>query len=138
MKKVQSGKISKLLIVLIAIIIVFGALYAYKQKNRIINQVSSMATRVTETIISEPSYTGYGVQLMATWELKQAKLLMNDFAKDGYSAFVLKGQMRGRAIYKVRIGPYAYRPEALAIKDKLKRRYPSNRYVRSSLVIYLP
>jgi len=138
MKKIQSGKISKLLIALIAIGTIFGLFYAYKQKNQIINQVSSITNRVTETIISEPSYTGYGVQLMASWELKQAEQLMNDFARDGYSAFVLRGQMRGRSIYKVRIGPYAYRSEALAIKDKLKRRYPKNRYVKSSIVIFLP
>ena len=140
MKHMQSGKVSKLLLMLIAIAIMFGGFYAYKKRTNIINKVSSIATQVKETVISEPSYsyTGYSVQLMATWELKQAKLLMNDFAKDGYSAFVIEGQSRGRPIYKVRVGPYAYRPEALAIKDKLKRRYSRNRYVKSSIVIYLP
>ncbi len=138
MKRNQSGKINKLLLVLIGLSVLLGGVYAYKKRNRIYNKVSTIATQVTETIVSEPSYTGYGVQLMATRDLKQAKQLMNDFARDGYSAFVVASQMRGRPIYKVRVGPYTHRPEALAIKDKLKRRYPKNRYVKSSLVIYKP
>ena len=138
MKRNQSGKINKLLLVLIGLSVLLGGVYAYKKRNRIYNKVSTIATQVTETIVSEPSYTGYGVQLMATRDLKQAKQLMNDFARDGYSAFVVASQMRGRPIYKVRVGPYTHRPEALAIKDKLKRRYPKNRYVKSSLVIFKP
>lgn len=138
MKKSQAGKVSKFILIILIFGILVGGLYAYKNRDRVYNKVTSITTRVTETIISEPSYTGYGVQLMATRDLKQAELLMNDFAKDGYSAFVVQGQMRGRSIYKVRVGPYAHKPEAQAIKDKLKRRYPKNRYVKSSLVIYRP
>ena len=140
MIKKQAGtvKIGKLALILILSIIAVVGYYTFKKRTTIYNKVSTIATQVTETIVSEPDYTGYGVQLMASRDLKQAKLLMNDFAKDGYSAFVLASNLRGSPIYKVRIGPYVYRPESLAIKDKLKRRYPKNRYVKKSIVIYRP
>lgn len=140
MKSKQTGKlkIGKLALVMILTVGVFAALFAYKKRTTIYNKVSSIATTVTETIVSEPSYTGFGVQLMATRYLPQATRLMNDFARDGYSAFVLSADLRGSPIYKVRIGPYAHRAEALAIKDKLKRRYARNRHVKRSIVIYRP
>jgi len=134
----QTGKLSKPVLMMIAAAVVLVGYIAFKKRNTIVNQVSSIATTVTETIISEPDYTGYGVQLMATRDITQAKQLMQDFARDGYSAFVLATELRGRPIYKVRVGPYPYKSEAVAIKDKLKRRYPRNRYVKSSIVIYLP
>ena len=87
---------------------------------------------------SSDTYSGYGVQLMATQQLDQAKTVMNDFARDGYSAFVIASNKKGRTLYKVRLGPYSYKPEALAVKDKVVRRYPNNPYVKSSLVIYKP
>jgi len=134
----QTGKLSKPMLMMIAAAVVLVGYIAFKKRNTIVNQVSSIATTVTETIISEPDYTGYGVQLMATRDITQAKQLMQDFARDGYSAFVLATELRGRPIYKVRVGPYPYKSEAVAIKDKLKRRYSRNRYVKSSIVIYLP
>jgi len=100
--------------------------------------VSSLSSKVTNKLTSNDDFTGYGVQLMATKQLDQAKTVMNDFARDGYSAFVVAGKTKGRTIYKVRLGPYAHKPEAVAVKDKVVRRYPSNPYVKTSLVIYKP
>jgi len=103
--------------------------------------ISHSVSSIKSTLTSSPSkdkYVGYGIQLMATKQLDQAKELMHDFANDGYSAFVLSSKGKGRAYYKVRLGPYAYRSEALAIKEKVVRRYPNSPYVKSSLVIYKP
>jgi len=141
----QQGKISKFMLMLIVGGIAFGA---YTAKKKGMFKTSSIATSIPTSIASfksmvsmEPSndeYIGYGVQLMATRQLDQAKELMNDFASDGYSAFVLSSSAKGRTYYKVRLGPYAHRSEALAIKDKVVRRYPKSPYVKSSLVIYKP
>ena len=100
--------------------------------SKISNKISNFASQSTS------DYSGYGIQLMATRQLKQAKALMNDFANDGYSAFVIKSQAKGRTLYKVRLGPYSHKPEAVAVKDKVVRRYPGNPYVKSSLIIYKP
>ena len=75
---------------------------------------------------------------MATKQLDRAKTVMNDFARDGCSAFVVANQAKGRTLYKVRLGPYSHKPEAIAVQDKVVRRYPNNPYVKSSLVIYKP
>ncbi len=134
----QTGKTSKRMLAMIAVAVIIVGYFAFKKRAPIMNTVSSIATTVTDTIISDPDYTGYAVQLMATRYKTQAVQLMNDFARDGYSAFVLATNLRGRPIYKVRVGPYSHKSEAVAIKDKLKRRYPKNRYAKSSIVIYLP
>lgn len=137
----QSGRISKFMLMLIVGGIAFGA-YTAKKKGMIstktlTSSVSSIKSKITGTP-SNNQYIGYGVQLMATKQLDQAKELMNDFASDGYSAFVLSSSGKGRTYYKVRLGPYAHRAEALAIKDKVVQRYPNSPYVKSSLVIYKP
>ncbi len=138
----QAGRISKLMLMLIIGGIVFGA-YTAKKKGMLSSKtITSSVSSIKSTFTASPSnddYIGYGVQLMATRQLDQAKELMNDFASDGYSAFVLASDSsKGRTYYKVRLGPYAHRSEALAIKDKVVQRYPKSPYVKSSLVIYKP
>ncbi len=140
-KSKQAGGISKFMLMLIVGGIAFGA---YTAKKKGIIKTSSIPTSVEsfKSMVSmkqsNNEYIGYGVQLMATRQLDQAKELMNDFASDGYSAFVLSSSGKGRTYYKVRLGPYAHRAEALAIKDKVVQRYPKSPYVKSSLVIYKP
>jgi len=137
--KKQIGGVSKFMLMLIIGGIGYGAYYA-KDKGLIsADSLSSMASNVSSKFSGgSDEFSGYGIQLMATRQLNQAKTLMNDFARDGYSAFVLSSKTKGRTIYKVRLGPYSHKPEAVAIKDKVIRRYPENPYVRSSLVIYKP
>lgn len=137
MLKQQQGGVGKLMLFVIIGAMGYGA-YIANQKGLIsIDQAKSYASSVSNTFSSN-GYIGYGVQLMATKQLDQAKSVMNDFASDGYSAFVLASKAKGRTIYKVRLGPYSHRPEALAVQDKVVRRYPNNPYVKSSLVIYKP
>jgi len=139
----QTGSINKLLMILIIGGLGYSAFLA-KNKGLISFDkaqtfVSAMSDKVSTKINTGSSdFTGYGVQLVATKELDQAKGIMNDFARDGYSAFVVASEARGRMTYKVRLGPYSHKPEAVAIQDKVVRRYPSNPYVKSSLVIYKP
>jgi hypothetical protein len=124
----QIGGISTLMLLIIIGGIGFGAYFANKKgliKGDSISSItSSMKSSFSSTFADD--FTGYGIQLMATTELDQAKIVMNDFARDGYSAFVLESKAKGRSIYKVRLGPYSYKPEAVAVQDKVIRRYPSN------------
>ena len=137
----QTGGVSKIMLMLIIGGIGYGA-YLAIQKGLITSNslklVTSTVSRTFSSFSSNDTFAGYGVQLMATQQLDQAKEVMNDFAGDGYSAFVLASEAKGRTFYKVRLGPYAHKPEAIAVKDKVIRRYPSNPYVKSSLVIYKP
>jgi hypothetical protein len=132
----QTGGISTFMLMLIIGGIGAGAYFANKKGLITADSISSMTSSISNTFAGD--FTGYGIQLMATTELDQAKIVMNDFARDGYSAFVLESQSKGRSLYKVRLGPYSYKPEAVAVQDKVIRRYPSNPYVKSSLVIFRP
>ena len=137
----QAGGVSKIMLIMIVAGLGYSAYLAEKKGLISRDSISSMTSTVSSTFsnsFGNTDYKGYGIQLMATKQLDQAKSLMNDFARDGYSAFVIESQTKGRSIYKVRLGPYAYKTEAVAIKDKVVRRYPGNPYVKSSLVIYRP
>lgn len=145
----QTGSINKLMLILIIGGLGYSAFIA-KNKGLISFDkaqafTSNVSDKFSNTISNKlnsgnrnGSFSGYGVQLMATKQLDQAKIVMNDFARDGYSAFVLASEAKGRTMYKVRLGPFSYKPEAVAIQDKVVRRYPNNPYVKSSLVIYKP
>jgi len=134
----QIGSINKLMLMFIIGGIGYSV-YIAKQKGLITSgSISSITASISSKFASNGDYSGYGIQLMATSQLDQAKSLMNDFASDGYSAFVLASEAKGRTLYKVRLGPYTHKPEAVAVQDKVIRRYPSNPYVKSSLVIYRP
>ena len=137
----QKGGVSKLMLMMIIGAIGYGAYIADKEgiiTSKSISSFTSTLSNKISTAIGNTGFKGYGIQLMATNELNQAKAVMKDFARDGYSAFVLESNAKGRSIYKVRLGPYSHKPEAVAIQDKVIRRYPDNPYVKSSLVIYRP
>ncbi len=134
----QTGGISKLALIMIIGAVGYGG-YVAKNKGLIsVEKATSLVSSVSSKFSAKQNFSGYGVQLMATQQLDQAKTVMNDFARDGYSAFVLASQTKGRTLYKVRLGPYSHKPEAVAIQDKVVRRYPESPYVKSSLVIYKP
>lgn len=139
----QAGSANQLLLLFIigglgysAFIAKNKGLISFDQTKTYVSQLSNKASG--KFLSRNDGYTGYGIQLMATKQLDQAKTVMNDFARDGYSAFVVASKAKGRTLYKVRLGPYSYKPEAVAIQDKVVRRYPNNPYVKSSLVIYKP
>ena len=139
----QTGKISQFLMLLIIGGLGYGAFIAKNKGMISFDKTQTFVSHLSDKVSgkyasSNEGFVGYGVQLMATKQLDQAKVVMNDFARDGYSAFVLANKMHGRTLYKVRLGPYSHKPEAVAIQDKVVRRYPNNPYVKSSLVIYKP
>ncbi len=135
----QTGSVLGKLVLMIAVGgIGYGAYIANNKGLINVDKLSSFKNSISNKLSSKDDFKGYGVQLMATKQLDQAETLMNDFARDGYSAFVLASKSKGRTIYKVRLGPYNHKPEAIAIKDKVVRRYPQNPFVKTSLVIYKP
>lgn len=139
----QTGSVLSKFILTIAVGGIGSGAYIANKKGLInAERFSSFKNSISNKFSSKDSFKGsfkgYGVQLMATKQFDQAETVMNDFARDGYSAFVLASQSKGRTIYKVRLGPYNHKPEAVAVKDKVVRRYPQNPFVKSSLVIYKP
>ena len=139
----QTGTINQFLMILIIGGLGYGAVIAKNKGLISFDEAQTFVSNLSDKVSGKlsagnGSFSGYGVQLVATKELDQAKVIMNDFARDGYSAFVVASETDDRTLYKVRLGPYSHKPEAVAVQDKVVRRYPNSPYVRSSLVIYKP
>lgn len=138
LSKQMGSVLSKLMLMVVVGGIGYGAYIANNKGLISAEKLTSLKSSISNKLSTRDSFKGYGVQLMATKQRDQAEMVMNDFARDGYSAFVLASQSKGRTIYKVRLGPYSHKPEAVAVKDKVVRRYPQNPFVKTSLVIYKP
>jgi hypothetical protein len=134
----QKGASNLVIGLLIAAIAFLGLLYL-KSRNIISvpTTIADAATSINQTINPfSDDYSGYGVQITASHYLNDAKAVMQKFADAGYSSFVVSSQIRGSTMYQVRLGPYARKAEAKAIKDKIKRRFPNNRNIRKSFIVY--
>ena len=125
----------KVLIIIIAIVLAALAFRYVKERDFFGLRTSGITEPIKRINPFTDSYTGFGVQVVATSSLVEGKKVMNKFANDGYSAFIVETQQRGSPLYLVRLGPYS-RDEATAINDKIKRRYKRSPYVRDSFVVY--
>lgn len=137
-RKSQKGASTILIVLLVIVIIVL--LFLYLKARGTINMpatISNAATSINQTLNPfTPDYSGFGVQITASKNLEDAKRVMNDFAKEGYTAFVVSSVIRGRTMYQVRLGPYDLRENAEDVKRKIKRRFPRNQYVKRSFIVY--
>lgn len=137
-KHSQKGA-SNLVIGLLIAAIGFLGLLVLKSKGIIAvpTAISSAATSINETINPfATNKSGYSVQISASHNLEDATKVMHRFAAEGYSTFIVESQIRGSKMYQVRIGPYGQREEAKTIRNKIKRRFPRNSYVKRSFIVH--
>ncbi|MCK5895881.1 MAG: SPOR domain-containing protein [Cocleimonas sp.] len=130
---------SNLVIGLLVAAVAFLGLYHLKSRGIISvpTTISDTASSINQTINPfSDDHSGYGVQITASHYLDDAKGVMQTFADAGYSSFVVSSNIRGSTMYQVRLGPYSHKAEAKAIKDKVRRRFPNNRNVRKSFIVY--
>lgn len=126
---------SKILLILVSLVLL-GLVLRWVQQNNYFGINTSTITAPMQKINPfKDEFEGFGVQVVATTSLAEAKKVMNKFAVDGYSSFIVETSQRGSPLYLVRLGPYS-RAEAIAINDKIKRRYKRSPYVRDSFVVY--
>ena len=126
---------SKILMIIVAIVLLALAYRYVKDRNFFGLSTSAITSPIKSINPFTDDYAGFGVQVVATTSLTEGKKVMNKFAADGYSAFIVETDQRGSPLYLVRLGPYS-RDEATAINDKIKRRYKRSPYVRDSFVVY--
>ena len=132
----QRGLAASKVLIIIVVIVLLALAYKFVRDKNFFGLTSSSITRPIQSINPfTDDYAGYGVQVVATTNLTEGKKVMNKFAADGYSAFIVETSQRGNSLYLVRLGPYS-RDEAIAINDKIKRRYKRSPYVRDSFVVY--
>ena len=78
--------------------------------------------------------TGYAIQLMASADKAKAEAVAKPLVAEGYKVAVAEVKVDGKTIYRVRIGGYPTKEEAVAAQAKLKARYTQNPDVQNSFV----
>lgn len=96
--------------------------------------------KVTPAKKTKPSATtqaknGYAIQLLATSSQSRANNLKNVMAGEGYPAYVTKTKQNGKTLFRVRIGQYTVKSEAVKVQSAMKRRYKKNTNVNRSAVV---
>ncbi|HPE61971.1 MAG TPA: SPOR domain-containing protein [Thiolinea sp.] len=93
---------------------------------------SSAAVDSTAAVANSGS--GYAIQVLAASSASKAENVRKSIAEDGYPTFVVKANVNGKTVYRVRIGSYPQRNAAVAVQNRLKARYTRNQYVQNSFV----
>lgn len=92
------------------------------------------AEKAGTTSSSTVAVGGYAIQLMASADKVKAEAVAKPLLAEGYKVTVAEVKVDGKAIYRVRIGGYAKKDDAVAAQAKLKARYTQNPDVQNSFV----
>ena len=92
------------------------------------------ADKTSTTASTGSATTGYAIQLMASADKAKAEVVAKPLMAEGYKVAVAEVKVDGKVIYRVRIGGYATKEEAVAAQAKLKARYTQNPDVQNSFV----
>lgn len=93
------------------------------------SSASSSAARQTAT-----GGRGYAIQVLAASSRNKAEQVRKSIAVDGYPVFVVRANVNGKTVYRVRVGTYPARNAARSVQTKMKARYTKNQYVQNSFV----
>jgi len=76
----------------------------------------------------------YVIQVAALAEKAKAEALHKSLVADGHAAQVKEAKVDGKTVYRVQIGSYLKKEDALAVQAKMKARYPHNTYLQNSFI----
>ncbi len=102
---------------------------------KVIPAKKAAETNSTVASTTTQAKNGYAIQLLATSSQSRANNLKNVMAGEGYPAYVTKTKQNGKTLYRVRIGQYAVKSEAVKAQASMKRRYKKNTNVNRSAVV---
>ncbi len=69
----------------------------------------------------QPVASGLVVQVFSSTDREQAESVAKRLVEGGYPALLSPIEFRGRTMYRVRVGPYAERDEALAVAARVRK-----------------
>ena len=93
------------------------------------------STQSQPVVTTTQAKNGYAIQLLATSSLSRANNLKNVMAGEGYPTYVTKVLQNGKTLYRVRIGQYTTKAQALQVQTAMKRRYKKNTNVNRSAIV---
>jgi hypothetical protein len=89
---------------------------------------------VNDLTASAAKRDGYVIQVLATSDRTKADTIRQNIATDGYPAFIAHGVANGKPVYRVRIGTYKAKADAISVQNRMKVRYGQNQLVQNSFV----
>lgn len=142
---------ARLLICIIALLLFFPAnVFAGTDKSTTIDTIivhkdprldvltekQAAINKTTSAMTSTGMYKGYRLQVLNTRSRDEAFKLKADFLQwfPSQQTYVLYQS----PYFKVRVGNFRQRSEALAFKNQLARYYPQNAYIVEDLIEYTP
>lgn len=95
-----------------------------------------VASTKASSVANKPSGRNkYSIQLFATSNINKANSLRNTMKKEGYDAYIKTSKKGAGSLYRVRLGNFSGKADAIKKQATLKRRYRKNTYVQDSLVV---
>lgn len=91
-------------------------------------------TSVDATTSAAAKRHGFVIQVLATANQGKANNIRKSIAVDGYPVFVTSASINGKSVYRVRVGTYTGKRDALAVQAQMKARYRKNTLVQNSFV----
>lgn len=103
--------------------------YNYQGSTSYTGEGAATTTTDYENYTNNSSQAGFVVQLIASISEEKARGIKETFIAEGYSAIQNRIDHNGQILYRVQIGPYTTRNEAIVVLNKMRRRYQRNPYV---------
>lgn len=97
-------------------------------------KVEKASTGTPATATAEEGTGKFAIQVMASADKAKADAVAKPLSTDGNTVAVAEGKVDGKTIYRVRIGSFDTREDAVAAQTKMKVRYAQNQYVQNSFV----
>lgn len=69
------------------------------------------------------------VQVFSSNDQEQARRVLERVRSGGYEVVMLQGDIDGRPMYRVRVGPYSNRDEAEKVADRIRRAYKLDTWI---------
>ncbi len=98
-------------------------------------KITSTKARIASTTPVTTGRNKYSVQLLATSNSSKADSLSSTMEKEGYATYVKASKKGSGSLYRVRLGSFSGRADAVKKQADLKRRYRKNPYIQSSVVV---
>ncbi len=87
------------------------------------------ATPVPSSSAGESISGSLLVQVFSSTDQEQARRVLERVRGGGYEAVILQGDVDGRPMYRVRVGPYSDREEAEKVADRIRRAYKLDTWI---------
>jgi cell division septation protein DedD len=112
-----------------------GSTSSVSGTHKIASTKARIASTKTPVAAKSTGRNKYSVQLLATSSSGKANSLSSTMKKEGYSTYVKASKKGSGSLYRVRLGNFSGRADAIKKQADLKRRYRKNPYIQSSVVV---